>query len=171
MKKIAIISFVLGLTLAALGQAPSAKNSSPAPSATQKPELLPGKEVIDAAMQRTLGYDPNLTWQIYDIRQSGIPDVADIVVSINKQAPQHIYMSTSTQTAIIGEMIPFGKDPFGPNRAKLQGADGPALGSANPSILIVDFSDLECPHCKAAHPKLEKLATDFPQVKVVFEQF
>src|SRR5262249_28762077 len=36
---------------------------------------------------------------------------------------------------------------------------------------IVDFSDLQCPHCKAAHPVIEKLATDFPQVKIIFQQF
>jgi protein-disulfide isomerase len=26
----------------------------------------------------------------------------------------------------------------------------------------VEFSDLECPHCKAAQPIVEKLAADFP---------
>jgi protein-disulfide isomerase len=30
---------------------------------------------------------------------------------------------------------------------------------------------LQCPHCKAAQPVLEKLAADFPQVRLVFEQF
>jgi protein-disulfide isomerase len=170
MKKIAL--FVLLCNFGVLAQAPAAKSSPPAPASdNSRPVLLPGKDLVEAAMQRTLGYDPNLTWQIYDIRASAIPDVADVLVSINKQAPQHIYMSTTSQIAIIGEMIPFGRDPYGPARAKLQAADGPALGATNPTILIVDFSDLECPHCKAAHPKLEKLVTDFPQVRLVFEQF
>lgn len=173
MKNVAVlISLSLSISVG-LAQAPAPKPAASAASApnTSQPELLPSKELVDAAMQRTLGYDPNISWQIYDIRQSTIPDLADVLVSINKQTPQHIFVSTSTQMAIIGEMIPFGRDPFGPTRAKLQAADGPALGAATPSILIVDFSDLECPHCKAAHPKLEKLATDFPQVKLVFEQF
>jgi protein-disulfide isomerase len=170
MKKISIL--ILLCHLGVVAQAPAPKSSSPAAAAdSSRPVLLPSKDLVDAALKRTLGYDPNLTWQIYDIRISAIPDVADVLISINKQAAQHIYMSTDTQVAIIGEMIPFGKDPFGPTRAKLQAADGPALGAANPSILIVDFSDLECPHCKSAHPKLEKLVTDFPQVKLIFEQF
>lgn len=170
--KTAILAYLIVISLWAGAQAPApAPKSSPSTSASSHPVLLPSKELVDAAMQRTLGYDPKVTWEIFDIRASAIPDVADVLVSINKQAPQHIFVHTETQTAIVGEMIPFGRDPFGPARAKLQAADGPAQGSANPSILIVDFSDLECPHCKAAHPKLEKLVTDFPQVRLIFEQF
>jgi protein-disulfide isomerase len=171
MNRIAIFLLLIATGVRGLAQAPATKPSAAGAADNSHPVLLPSKELIDAAMQRTLGYDPNLTWQIYDIRASVIPEVADVLVSINKGAPQHIYMNTTTQTAIIGEMIPFGKDPFGPTRAKLQAADGPAQGAANPAILIVDFSDLQCPHCKAAHPKLGKLAADFPQVKLIFEQF
>ena len=35
----------------------------------------------------------------------------------------------------------------------------------------MEFSDLECPHCKAAQPIVEKLAADFPQVRFIFQQF
>jgi protein-disulfide isomerase len=35
----------------------------------------------------------------------------------------------------------------------------------------VEFSDLECPHCKAAQPIVEKLEADFPQVRFTFQQF
>jgi protein-disulfide isomerase len=35
----------------------------------------------------------------------------------------------------------------------------------------VEFSDLECPHCKKSQPVLEKLAADFPQVRFIFQQY
>jgi protein-disulfide isomerase len=132
---------------------------------------LPTKADVDAAMQRTFGYDPAITWTIYDIRQSPIPGVTDLLVSINKGSPQHIYLSPDTQNAVIGEMIPLGPNPFAQVRTLLKAADGPALGSKNPVILLVEFSDLECPHCKAAQPVLEKLVADFPQVRYIFQQF
>lgn len=122
-------------------------------------------------MKRTLGYDASLTWTIYDIHPSGIPGVCDILISINKQAAQHIYVHPEGQIAIIGQLIPFGPDPFVPVRAKLRAADGPARGPQTPAILMVEFSDLECPHCKAAQPIVEKLAADFPQVRIVFQHF
>jgi protein-disulfide isomerase len=132
---------------------------------------LPTQTEVEAAMKRTLGYDPSIRWVIHDIRPSVIPGVADVLVSINKQAAQHIYMSTDTQNAIIGEIIPFGPNPFVPARTKLQAADGPAKGPQTSVITMVEFSDLECPHCKAAHPILEKLLLEFPQVRYVFQHF
>ena len=160
---------------AALAQTTTPKPGSgarpPVPAKAAAGMKLPTKDEVNAAMKRTLGYDPLLTWEIYDIRASVIPGVADLLLSINKQAAQHIYMSASTQNAVVGEMIPFGPDPFVPIRAKLQAVDGPAQGSQTPAILLVEFSDLECPHCKAAQPIIEKLTAEFPQVRYVFQQF
>ncbi len=63
-------------------------------------------------MQRAFGYDPALTWMVVDIQQSPISGLADVLVSINKQAPQHIYFAPGAQMAIPGEIIPFGENPF-----------------------------------------------------------
>jgi len=122
-------------------------------------------------MKRTFGYDPSITWEIFDIRPAAIPGVTELTVAVNKQQPIHMYLSPDHQNAIVGSIIPFGTNPFAPARAKLQAADGPARGPQTPVIYIVEFSDLECPHCKVAQPILEKLATDFPQVRYVFQQF
>lgn len=146
--------------------APAAKPATAKPSAA-----LPSHADVDAALKRTLGYDPGVTWQIYEIRPSAVPGLADVLFSINKQAAQHIYLSPDGQNAIIGELIPFGTNPFAPARVKLKGAFGPSRGGQNPPIDIVEFSDLECPHCKKAQPIMEKLMADFPQVRFTFQQF
>jgi protein-disulfide isomerase len=170
---------VVGLLLwANIGFAQNPPATKPAPS-LRKAETphatadttLPTEDDVEAAMKRTFGYDPSLKWVIHDIRASNIPGVADILLSINSQAQQHIFYSSKTQSAIAGEMIPFGPNPFGPIRGKLQAADGPALVTGTPVISVVEFSDLECPHCKTAQPILEKLSNDFPQVRFVFQQF
>ncbi|HYL10990.1 MAG TPA: thioredoxin domain-containing protein [Candidatus Acidoferrales bacterium] len=147
---------------------PAAKSPAAAPAETK----LPSKEDIEAGLQRTLGYDRSVGWEIFDIRPSIIPGVAEVIVSINKQPPNRLFISPDGQNAIVvGDIIPFGPNPFAPARAKLRAADGPALGPDAPVISLVEFSDLECPHCKAAQPILEKLASDFPQVRIVFQQF
>lgn len=182
--KLILFALLLGVAVAAMAQgapqkAPAPKTSAAAKSAAPesspapepRPGLLPGPAQVEAALKRTLGYDTALSWQILDIRPSGIPDVAEILVSVNRQEPTHIFWYGPTQSAIIGNLIPFGPDPFAPVRSKLQGTLGPGRGAQSPAIVIVDFSDMECPHCKAAQPILEKLAADFPQVRLVFEQF
>jgi len=131
----------------------------------------PGIAEAQAAMQRTLGYDSGLSWEILAVRPSGISGLSDIIVSINKQPSQHIYFSVDSQNAIVGSMIPFGPDPFAAARAKLEAADGPSRGAKNPAINIVEFCDLESPHGKATQPILEKLLADFPKTRWTFQQF
>ena len=171
---------LLTIVLFAFGNAQTASPKKPAthtavapatPQSTQKKATLPTMEEVEASMKRSFGYDPGVTWQIFDIKESSIPGLAEIQVSINKQQPVHLFLAPGAQTAIAGQMIPFGPDPFAPARANLKGAFGPSRGGQNPPIDIIEFSDLECPHCKVAQPILAKLFADFPQVRFIFQQF
>ena len=166
------VSFAVSSAQSAAPKKAASKPAAPAAAAAAKPATaLPTTEEVDAALKRTLGYDPGVTWQIYEIKPAPVPGLADVLFAINKQAAQHIYLSPDAQNAIIGEMIPFGTNPFAPARAKLKDAFGPSRGGPNPPIDIVEFSDLECPHCKKAQPIMEKLMADFPQVRFTFQQF
>ena len=132
---------------------------------------LPSMATVSAAMQRTFGYDPKVTWTIHTIRPSAISNMTDVLVSMGKQPPVHLFLSPDGKNAIVGQMLPFGLDPFAPTRATLKVGRGPALGADKPKIDIFVFTELECPHCKAAHPILLRLAKDFPQIRLVFEHF
>ncbi len=168
-----IVLFAFGNAQTAAPKKPATRPASaPAtPQSTQKKATLPTMEEVEASMKRSFGYDPGVTWQILDIKESSIPGLAEIQVSINKQQPVHLFLAPGAQTAIAGQMIPFGPDPFAPARANLKGAFGPSRGGQKPSIDIIEFSDLECPHCKVAQPILAKLFADFPQVRFIFQQF
>ncbi len=173
----AMIAFVFLAFSLVFAQAPASMPSAPTPKkealakASSAGANFSTKDEVEAALKRTFGYDPAIAWQVLDIRPSGITGLSDVLISINKQAPQHIYLSQDGQNAIIGSLIPFGINPFAPARLKLRAADGPARGPQAPAIFMVEFSDLQCPHCKAAQPVLEKLASDFPQVRYIFQQF
>jgi protein-disulfide isomerase len=171
---IAVVFFCFVILAAGLAQSkeqqPRATTKSSRPAAAEK-KLL-SKETVEASLRRTLGYDSSVSWEILEIRPSIIPGVTEVLVSVNKQQPNRLYISPDGRNAIVvADVIPFGPNPFAPARAKLQAADGPALGPMTPAISIVEFSDLQCPHCKAAQLIVEKLAADFPQVRIVFQQF
>ncbi|HLJ89455.1 MAG TPA: thioredoxin domain-containing protein [Candidatus Angelobacter sp.] len=154
-----------------LNNAPTPKKEGAARS-TGSESKLPGAAEIDASLKRTLGYDPAVTWEILDIKPSVVPGLTEVIVSINKQGANRLLVTPDGKNAlVVADIIPFGADPFAPARSLLQGAAGPARGAQSPVITIVEFSDLQCPHCKAAQPVLEKLAGDFPQVRYVFQQF
>lgn len=170
-----LIFFAFGLmnaqTAAPKKPATHSATAAATPQATQKKAALPTKEEVEASLKRSFGYDPGVSWEIYDIRESSIPGLAEVLVSMNKQQPVHLFLAPGSQTAIAGQMLPFGPDPFAPARAHLKDAFGPSRGGQNPPIDIIEFSDLECPHCKVAQPVLEKLYGDFPQVRFIFQQF
>src|SRR5512146_3107440 len=88
MKSLILIVFLLFFSSAFPQQGSTGKTapqhtSKPATSVAKKasspasaPTLLPGTIEIDAALQRTFGYDPGMTWKILDIRESAIPGIA-----------------------------------------------------------------------------------------------
>jgi len=158
-------------------QSAAKTSSTPQTATTQRPTAvrakswLPTTEEVETSLKRSFGYDPAVTWQILDIRESSVPGLAEVLVSMNKQQPVHLFLAQGSQTAIVGQMLPFGPDPYAEARAHLKGAFGPSRGGPNPQIEVVEFSDLECPHCKVAQPVLAKLFADFPQARFTFQQF
>ena len=139
---------------------------------TAKPAAgLPTTEEVDAALKRTLGYDPGVTWQIYEIKPAAVPGLADVLFAINKQATSaHLSFHRRAECHYRRVDSVWG-EPVCAGARQAEGAFGPSRGGPNPPIDIVEFSDLECPHCKKAQPILEKLAADFPQVRFIFQQF
>lgn len=168
-------TLVSAQTAAPAKPATSHKAAAPAKAAPAKQAsaktTLPTEDEVETYMKRNFGYDPAISWKILDIKESPVPGISEIVVSMNKGEPFHFYFAAGQQIAIIGQVLPFGPNPFASAREKLRAASGPSKGGENAPIQIVEFSDLECPHCKVAQPIMEKLMGDFPQVRFVFQQY
>ena len=135
----------------------------------------PTPEMVNDFMRHMFGYDSNLKWAVESIKPSEVPGVTEVVVTFG-EAPQvqrtPFYVANDLQHAFIGEIIPFGADPFGPVRQKLlEQAKGPVQGNATAPVEIVEFSDFQCPHCKRAQPKIEQLMSQSPNARLVFENF
>lgn len=137
--------------------------------------VLPTEEMVNSFMQQTFGYDSSVTWKIASIKPSTAPGLAEVVVVIGNAQGQQVttfYVTPDGKHALVGDLIPFGAKPFAPAQEALQkGINGPSRGPAIPSVLLVEFSDLQCPHCKDAQPILAKLLADEPGAKFVFQQY
>ncbi|MGH9649338.1 MAG: thioredoxin domain-containing protein, partial [Terriglobales bacterium] len=142
-------------------------------SAPQMTLSVPSPETVNAFMQRMFGYDPAVTWQVVEIKASTIPNVSEIVVRVgNQPAVSRLYVTPDGRNVILGEAMPFGADPFASVRSQLaQRARGRARGPVTATVTIVAFEDLQCPSCRQARPVLEKLLTDVPNTRLVFQHF
>jgi len=172
-----VICLILCLTLAVNAQQkPASESSASTPKAvTITTTALPSEETVNAFMHATFGYEPEMSWKIDSIRPSkaqGLAEVTVILSSPQGRQQSVFYVTPDGKHAILGEVIPFGTRPFEATHKVLeQRAKGPSRGPANAAVTIVEFSDLQCPHCKAAQPIIEKLLADVPNSRLVFQNF
>ena len=171
------ITFLLLAGLLAMAQQkPAAKaKSAPAAKPAADSARLPTEAEVNAFMKATFGYDPQLTWKIVSIKPSEAEGLAEITVEISGpqgQGGQKFFVSQDGKHAVVGDIIPFGAHPFEQTHRILEKkATGPARGPANAPVLIVEFSDLQCPHCKEANPTIERLINEDPNVRFVSQNF
>jgi len=143
--------------------------------AQEKATNLPSEETVNAFLQQTFGYDPTVTWKIVAIKPSAAEGLAEVNVTLSNaqgQSATTLYVTEDGKHALTGEMMPFGARPYEPAReALLKGINGPARGPEKSTVTIVEFSDLQCPHCKDAQPVIEKLLVDEPNARFVFQNY
>jgi len=166
--------FLLSAGIVAAQPKPAAK---PKPAASQgaASASLPTEDDVNGFMHETFGYNPQLTWKIVSIKPAEAKGLAEVDVQISGpegQGEQRFFVTEDGKHAVVGDVIPFGKRPFEPARLELKKkANGPARGPADAPVTIVEFSDLQCPHCKDAQATMDRLAKDFPNARVVYQSF
>lgn len=163
----------VAMSVAALGQQKT--KAKPAELGTHATPNLPSEEVVNAFLQQTFGYDPQLTWKIEAIKPSeadGLSEVNVLISGPQGQGEQRFFVTEDGKHAVVGDVIPFGAHPFEHDREVLaKKATGPSRGSASAPVTIVEFSDLQCPHCKEAAPTIEKLLTENTNIHFIFQSF
>jgi protein-disulfide isomerase len=176
MRKRLLLSTLLAISMVAAGQQkPAQKGKSSDQLGTHATANLPSEEDVNAFLHETFGYDSQLTWKIVGIKPSPAEGLAEVTVQISGpqgQGEQKFYVTEDGKHAVVGDVIPFGAHPFEQTRELLdKKVTGPARGPASAPVTVVEFSDLQCPHCKEAAPTIEKLLTDDPNIHFVFQNF
>jgi protein-disulfide isomerase len=165
---------VLGQAAPSLKTRPAAKPAPNSPT-TEITTALPSEDTVNSFLFQMLGYDPTKTWKVSDIRPSEVPGLAEVTVMITDpqgSASNRLLVSADGRHVITGEILPFGAKPFDIARAKLEtGVTGPSKGPAKAAVTIVEFSDMQCPHCAKAAPVVEQLLAQEPDVRFVFQNF
>ncbi|MBZ5650281.1 MAG: thioredoxin domain-containing protein [Acidobacteriia bacterium] len=163
------------LSLAIAQQKSSAKSKDAPPPVPTFSTRLPSEETVNAFMKQMFGYDPAVSWKIAAIRPSqaeGLTEVLVVLSTAQGQQNSRLYVTEDGQHAVIGDIIPFGAHPFTAAQETLsKGMDGPSRGPSDAAVTVVEFSDLQCPHCKEAQPTIDKLMAEEKNARLVFQNF
>ena len=166
---------LLSLLCLALPLSAQTLSTRPAKPAASSPGGLPSEDTVNSFLFQMFGYDATITWKVVDIRPSQVPGLAEVTVTLT--TPQgsnanRFLVSSDGKHAISGEIMPFGAKPFAETREKLEkGVNGPSKGPDKAPVTIVEFSDLQCPHCQKIAPIVEQLLAQEPGVHFVFQNF
>jgi len=154
------------------------KTTPPVPQLTTRPASasgLPSEETVNAFMKQMFGYDPQVSWNVSEIRPAsaqGLAEVSVVITDSQGSRMNKFYVTADGKHAVTGEIIPFGSNPFEEDRAKLdKGVNGPSKGPKDAPVIVVEFSDMQCPHCKEAAPNVEKLIEEEPNTRFIFQNF
>jgi protein-disulfide isomerase len=136
----------------------------------------PSTTTVESFLHAIWGYDPNRIWRVEGIQKTAAPGVSKVTIYADEKTPNAkvqavtFFVLPDGKHALAGEMTDFGATPFAERRQMLQTrADGPAIGPASRDLEIVEFADLQCPHCKAAQGVMKQLEHDFPTARIVYQ--
>src|SRR5947209_2291005 len=158
-----LLSF-LGVLWLAAADAPAQK------SAFDKPTL-------EAYVRHLFLLRPELTVQVLDPNPAALlPGFSEVRVRVSQgNASQEVVLLVSKDGKKIlqGNVYDVTNNPFKPELDKLKTQFQPALGTAGAPVVLVVFSDLQCPHCKEEAGMLKQnLLTAYPtQVRLYFKDF
>lgn len=161
------LSFVVPAAHAApQSQAPAAVPASGVQSPIQK--------TVEAYLRNLYAFGADTVVKIGAPKDIGIEGLLEIDVAVklgeNEQTGK-VYVTKDGKYMFRGEVSDLSKDPMVETRAQLETKDSPSLGPANAPVTLVEFSDFECPVCRALHDALRGMLPNYPQLRVVFKDF
>jgi protein-disulfide isomerase len=148
--------------------------STPTPTVAAGAPQTPIQKSVEAYLRNLYAFGPDVQVTVGPPKETNIPGLLETTIEVKIDSnPQTVkfYVSKDGKYLLRGELSDLTEDPLADNLAKLQTKDAPSLGDPNSAITIVEFSDFECPVCRALHDGLRELLPKYPQARLVFKDF
>ena len=150
------------------------KQSVSKPSAA-KPSAF-DKVTLEQYVRHLMLLPPQVTIEVGDPKPSGVAGLKEVKIIGSMGARSQtltFFVSDDGKKIIQGSVYDVSQNPFKTNIDKLNTAFQPALGTAGAPVVLVVFSDFQCPHCKDEAKMLRaNLIKNYPkEVRLYFKDF
>jgi protein-disulfide isomerase len=159
---------------AAKKAAPAAKKKSAA--AAPGPESALNKKHLEAYLRHVYGWLPQVKVEVGDFTPAPVRGMLQTTVraSYQLESQEKVFLVSSDGKYIFdGALYEAADNPFRSNLNKITTALQPSFGAPGASVVIVDYSDFQCPHCREEAKVLrENILKTYPtQVRVYFKDY
>jgi len=144
--------------------------------AQEKPKSALDKTQMETFVRHLLAVIPEVQLKIDDPKPSMVPNLlqVDVHFSYNGRSQEETFFVTKDGKDVIrGVVYDVAQNPFKPELDKLKTDLSPSMGTAGAPVVMVVFSDFQCPNCKEEEKNLrQNLLAAFPtQVRLYFKDF
>jgi protein-disulfide isomerase len=146
------------------------------PAAEPKKSAL-DKATMEAYVRHLFVMDKRITVTVGDPKPStALPGFLDVNVhaAMGQQAQDFQFLVSKDGSKILqGQVFDANQNPFKPELDKLKTEFEPSLGAPGADVVLVEFSDFQCPYCKQEAQMLrDNLVKTYPQnVRLYFKTF
>ena len=145
-------------------------------SGQEKPKPGLDKVALEAYVRHMLAVIPEVQVKIDDPKPSPVSNLEQVDVHFiygQRSQDETFYVSKDGHKIIRGYIYDLSQNPFKDDLDKLKTSLSPSFGDAGAPVVVVVFSDFECPNCKEEAKTLrQNLPTAFPKdVRVYFKDF
>ena len=142
----------------------------------EKPKPGVDKVALEAYVRHLLAVIPEVQVKIDDPKPSPVPNLEQVDVHFiygARTQDETFYVTKDGHRIIRGYIYDLAQNPFKEDLDKLKTSLSPSFGAAGAPVVLVLFSDFECPNCKEEAKTLrQNLPAAFPKdVRVYFKDF
>jgi protein-disulfide isomerase len=132
------------------------------------------KTTLEAYVRHLFVWGPQIKVEVGDAKPSPLPGFDEIKVHASAgdaSVDESLYVSKDGQKIVRGNYFEIDKNPFKPQLDKLHTELQPSFGTPGAPVVIVLFSDFECPFCKEEAKSLRSnlLSTYQKEVRLYFK--
>jgi protein-disulfide isomerase len=142
----------------------------------EKPKPGVDKVALETYIRHLLAVIPEVQVKIDDPKPSPVPNLEQVDVHFiygARTQDETFYVTKDGHRIIRGYIYDLAQNPFKEDLDKLKTSLSPSFGAAGAPVVLVLFSDFECPNCKEEAKTLrQNLPGAFPKdVRVYFKDF
>lgn len=167
------LCFFLGMVLAAASQAP---NRAPAPPAAAPKKSALDKATLEAYVRHLFVWGPQITVKVADPKPSQVPGFVEVKVtgSAGMASQDETFLVSKNGLKILrASVFDVRENPFKTELDKLKTEFTPGYGTPGAPVVLVIFSEYQCPFCREEARMLrENIVKTYPkQVRVYFKDY